>query len=129
MGYGSGEHGSISGQGTSLASVDPGGSTVDEGLSKDEVGAVIHAHLSEIRYCHEAAMLRDPKIEGKLTLHFSINPVGAIESAETQATTLSDPDLGNCITKHLKTWKFPKPRGGVHVAVSYPFLFKTLSRE
>ena len=128
-GYGSGEHGSVSGQGSSLTSVDSGGSMVEEGLSKEEVGAIIHAHLSEIRYCHESAMLRNPKVAGKLTLRFSIDPSGQVESTETQSSTLGDADMSNCIIKHLKTWKFPKPRGASHVAVSYPFLFKTLSME
>lgn len=129
VGYGTGEHGAVSGQGSSLASIDSGGSTVDEGLTKEEVGAVIHSHMSEIRYCHESAMLSQPNIEGKLILNFSINPVGSVESTSVQSTSLPDRQISDCVIRRLMTWKFPKPRGKVHVAVAYPFLFKTLARE
>ena len=49
VGYSSGDHTAVSGQGKSFLSLDTGGSSVEEGLTKDEVGEVIHRHLSEIR--------------------------------------------------------------------------------
>ncbi|MDR3607389.1 MAG: AgmX/PglI C-terminal domain-containing protein [Oligoflexia bacterium] len=131
IGYGKGEHASIKGQGKGFVpfvQADASGSVVDEGLTRDEVGEVIHRHLSEIRYCYESAMLRSPDIEGKLMAAFVINGSGAVKTAEAKSSTLPDPRLDDCIIRRLVTWPFPKPRGGVEVSVTYPFIFKTLGR-
>ncbi len=131
VGYGKGDRASVKGQGqgfTPFVSADANGSMVDEGLTKDEVGEVIHRHLSEVRYCYESAMIRTPDIEGKLMTNFTINGQGVVKIAEVKSSTLPDPRLDDCIIRRLATWKFPKPRGGVDVAVTYPFIFKTLGR-
>jgi TonB family protein len=131
VGYGKGEHASIKGQGKGFVpfvQADASGAIVDEGLTREEVGEVIHRHLSEIRYCYESAMLRSPDIEGKLMVAFTINAAGAVKTAEAKSSTLPDPRLDDCIIRRLNTWPFPKPRGGVEVSVTYPFIFKTLGR-
>lgn len=128
VGYTKGERAGVKGQGGSFVSMDTGGSTVEEGLTKDEVGEVIHRHLSEVRYCYESAMVRTPDIEGKLIIAFTIGGSGSVKTSDIKTSTLPDPRLDDCILRRLMTWKFPKPRGGVDVAVSYPFIFKTLGR-
>jgi TonB family protein len=131
VGYGHGEHASIKGQGKGFVpfvQADASGAIVDEGLTREEVGEVIHRHLSEVRYCYESAMLRSPDIEGKLMVAFTINAAGAVKTSEAKSSTLPDPRLDDCIIRRLNTWPFPKPRGGVEVSVTYPFIFKTLGR-
>ena len=131
VGYGKGEHAAVKGQGKGFVpfvQADASGSVVEEGLTRDEVGEVIHRHLSEVRYCYESAMIREPDIEGKLMVAFVIGGSGTIKSAEAKSSTLPDPRLDDCIIRRLVTWPFPKPRGGVDVAVTYPFIFKTLGR-
>jgi TonB family protein len=131
VGYGKGEHAGVKGQGKGFVpfvSADADGSVVDDGLTKDEVGEVIHRHLSEIRYCYESAMVREPDIEGKLVTNFTIDGGGHVKSAEAKSSSLPDPRMDDCILRRLVTWQFPKPRGGVDVSVSYPFIFKTLGR-
>lgn len=99
-------------------------------MTKDEVGKVIHAHISEIRYCYEAAMIRTPDIEGKLVLDFTIGGSGAVkEAAAVKESSLNQARLDDCILRRLTKWSFPKPNGGVDVAVSYPvFPLKALKR-
>jgi TonB family protein len=128
VGYGKGDRVGVSGQGDSFVAMDTGGSTVEEGLTKDEVGEVIHRHMSEVRYCYESAMVRSPDIQGKLMIAFKIGGNGVVKTSEVQSSTLPDPRLDDCILRRLNTWKFPEPRGHIDVAVSYPFLFKTLGR-
>lgn len=127
-GYGKGEHAGVKGQGQAFVSMDVAGAAVDEGLTKDEVGEVIHRHMSEVRYCYESAMIRTPDLEGKLMLNFTIGGTGMVKSTEVKSSTLPDPRLDDCIIRRLATWKFPNPRGGIDVAVTYPFIFKTLGR-
>jgi outer membrane biosynthesis protein TonB len=127
-GYGRGSASAVSGQGRSLVSLDTGASEVDEGLTRDQVGRVIHSHMNEIRYCYESAVLRAPGIEGRMRVDFSIGAPGAVRTADVGSATVSDRRLHDCILGRLKQWKFPKPKGGVTVAVSYPFMFKKLTR-
>jgi hypothetical protein len=128
VGYSNGTHASVNGQGKGFVSMDIGGGRVEEGLTKDEVGEVIHRHLSEIRYCYESSMIRMPDIEGKLVVNFTIAGNGIVKISEIKTSTLPDPRLDDCILRRLVTWKFPNTKGGIDVAVTYPFLFKTLGR-
>ncbi len=127
-GYGQGARAQVEGQGSAFVDLDLGASTVEEGLSKEEVGKVIHAHLSEIRYCYESSMIRSPDLEGKLILDFAISTEGTVGSVRVKESSLGDPRLDDCVIRRLSKWKFPQPKGGVSVAVSYPFIFKTLGR-
>lgn len=128
VGYGKGEHAGVKGQGNSFVSLDLGNSSVEEGLTKDEVGEVIHKHLSEVRYCYESAMIRQPDIEGKLVISFVIGGSGVVKTADIKSSTLPDPRLDDCVLRRLVTWKFPQTKGGIDVGVTYPFIFKTLGR-
>ncbi|HAR42892.1 MAG TPA: hypothetical protein DCS07_09735 [Bdellovibrionales bacterium] len=128
VGYGTGDHATVGGQGKSFVSLDTRASDVDEGLSKEEVGAVIHRHLNEIRYCYESAMVHSPSVEGKLLVGFSIAGNGSVRSADVKSSSLSDSGLGDCVLRHLSSWRFPKTKGGINVSVSYPFIFKSLGR-
>jgi TonB family protein len=115
--------------GGSYVSLGKEGYRVEEGLTKEEVGTVIHNHMGEVRYCHEAALLENPRNEGKLMVTFQIDPKGHVTTANIDSSSLTGNSLANCVVTHLKTWKFPKPRGGVSVTVSYPFLFRILERD
>ncbi len=128
VGYSQGIHASVLGQGRSHIAMDTGASQVEEGLTKDEVGEVIHRHISEVRYCYESAIVRQSDTEGKLVIGFTIAGSGRVKTTAVHTSTLPDPRLDDCILRRLVTWKFPEPKGGVEVAVSYPFLFKTLGR-
>jgi hypothetical protein len=81
-GYGSGIKAGVAGQGN--AQVELAGQAdmkVEEGLSKDEVGRVIHQHLGEVRYCYSAALVRNPAMEGKLVIDFTIDAEGQVSEA------------------------------------------------
>lgn len=127
-GYEAGKVATVGGQGSAFVDLDAFGSDVAQGLTKDEVGKVIHAHLSEVRYCYESAMLRNPDVEGKLIVNFSIAGNGFVSRSNVKQSTLPDAQLDDCILRRLGKWEFPKPKGGVTVAVTYPFIFKTLGR-
>ncbi len=115
-------------QGQTFVSLETPDAKVDEGLSQDEVGRVIHDHLSEVRYCYESTLLKSANLQGKLLIDFVILATGGVKSAKVHSSTVIDPILSSCLVQHLLTWKFPKPKGGIEVAVSYPFIFKTLGK-
>jgi hypothetical protein len=134
-GYGSLQRPEIAGQGKGRGL--PGGgsvgldtreASVDQGLTREEVARVIHSHMNEIRYCYESGILRDPTLAGKLLVDFRINPLGEVPAAAISESSLADEGVRRCLLGKLRGWRFPQPRGGVQVAVSYPFIFKSLTR-
>lgn len=127
LNYGATETNHSGGKGSSLVSLESGlGSKVEPGLSKEEVGQVIQTHIKEIRECHESAMLYDPKLEGKMTIQFTISPMGTLQNIKIQNSTFSSSELEKCLLTKLPHWQFPKPRNQSSVSVSYPFIFKRL---
>jgi TonB family protein len=103
-GYGQGQHAGVAGQGKSFVGLDIDNASV------------------------ESSMLRSADIEGRLLLDFVIGPAGLVTSTSVKESSLNDPRLDDCVIRRLTKWQFPKPKGGVNVSVSYPFIFKTLGR-
>ena len=128
VGYGKGGQAVVQGQGNSFVALNTPDAMVDEGLSKDEVGKVIHSHLAEVRYCYESAMIRNPSVQGKLVADFVIQGGGLVKNAKVNMSNVGDVSLDQCIIDRLFKWKFPRPRGGIDVAVVYPFIFKSLGK-
>lgn len=129
VGYGDGvKGGSLSGTGASQISLGIKDAEIEEGLTREEVGKVIHAHMKEIRYCYEDAMVRSPasKVEGTVALAFTINGKGNVSTSRVSQNEVGGSNLGECIRRRLDTWKFPNPKGGVNVNITYPFIFNTL---
>jgi len=118
----------VGGQGDGFLSLNMKDAVIDEGLTKDEVGKVIHSKISEIRYCYESSMVYKPDIEGKLVVDFTIAGNGGVKVSSVKESSVQDSRLDDCILRRLAKWQFPKPKSGVDVAVTYPFIFKKLRR-
>ena len=103
----------------------PGRTTVVGGLSRDVVNRVIQKHYSEIKYCYEKELSRNPDLYGKVTVLFLIDGVGRVGDALVQQTTLSSDPVERCMIDHVRRWAFPSPRGGGTVQVTYPYVFKS----
>ena len=126
-GYSNGVKGVLSaGGGGSGISLGTGDAEVEEGLTKEEVGRVIHQHMKEVRYCYESSMVRASKVDGRVVLDFTINGRGIVAKSRISNSSLPGPALGECIQRRLRTWQFPLPKGGVNADVASPLIFKTL---
>lgn len=100
---------------------------LEEGLSRDEVGRVIHAHREEIQFCYESSLLKNPHVQGKLLMKFTVSSSGQVSTTQVVESEVGS-FMEKCLQEKLKAWNFPKPKGGVTVAVQYPFLFKNIQR-
>ncbi|MFT3764027.1 MAG: AgmX/PglI C-terminal domain-containing protein [Minicystis sp.] len=94
----------------------------------------IRTHFREdmfplMRQCYEGALLRRPKLAGKLVLGFDIvgDPdVGGIveEASFVDGSTIHDEEMETCVRESLMTLTFDKPpTGGGRVTVKYPIEF------
>ncbi|MES3037586.1 MAG: AgmX/PglI C-terminal domain-containing protein [Bdellovibrionota bacterium] len=101
--------------------------SVEGGLDRNEIAAVIRRHESEVRFCYEQGLQTKPKLNGRLSMKFMIGPKGSVTLAQVMNSSLGNIPVENCIRDRLKTWNFPQPQGGVTVKVSYPFILRRVT--
>lgn len=94
-------------------------------LSKEVIDAMVRSHMSSIKDCYQRELDEHPHLEGKLVVRFVIEKDGSVSSATTKATELNNANVEACVNAVFMTMKFPEPRGGGIVIVSYPFQFET----
>jgi len=97
---------------------------VGDALSRDLIRRVIREHVNEVRYCYERALQSSPGLWGKVQVRFVINASGSVQQTAVIENTLGGDAVASCVSGRVKSWRFPRPRGGGVVIVSYPFIFK-----
>jgi hypothetical protein len=95
------------------------------GLDREVIAQYIRTQLGQILYCYERQLSASPDLFGKIAVRFTIAGTGSVETQAINDTTLKSSSVENCILNKISKWKFPEPRGGTKVLVTYPFLFKS----
>jgi hypothetical protein len=93
-------------------------------LDKATVRRVIQSHIGQIKWCYQKELQKNPDLGGKVVLSFLIAANGSTVNPSVSVNTMATPEVGTCIAQKATRWKFPSPRNGGVVKVSYPFLFK-----
>lgn len=123
-GYGNSQIGS--GEGRGLSSIPLAQDVVLEGgLDRSVVQATIAKYLSQVRACYEQGLKNNPGLGGLVSMNFEINGSGNLNYSNVEKSTLGNSEVEGCIQARMMTWKFPNPRGGVNVKVTYPFLLRS----
>ncbi len=127
-GRGSGGNGNIDlgGRGKGTTKIIPGKIIYEGGLSREEIQRVISRVMSQIKYCYEKELNKDPNLEGKLVMFWLISGSGDVTTASASQNTFSGaaaPPIEQCVTRIIQRLKFPTPKGGGVVNVTYPFVF------
>lgn len=97
---------------------------IDQGLDRSQIQATIMRYLSQVRACYEEGLKRNQGLIGQVTMNFEVNGGGNLNFARVQRSSLNDRPVEDCISQKMMNWKFPQPRGGVNVKVSYPFMLR-----
>lgn len=100
-------------------------SEVTGGLDRDVIAQYIKTQFGQILYCYERQLSANPDLYGKVAVKFTIAGTGKVETQTINETTLKDKSVEGCILNKIAQWKFPEPKGGTKVLVTYPFLFKS----
>lgn len=100
-------------------------SEVVGGLDREEIASYIRTQLGQILYCYERQLSANKELFGKVSVKFTINGSGKVETQTVSDTTLKNTTVEGCMLNKIASWKFPAPRGGTKVIVTYPFLFKS----
>jgi hypothetical protein len=124
-GRGSGGRGGIDlgGRGKGMTRIKPGKVTYKGSLSREEIERVLRRVKSQIRFCYERELAKDPNLNGKIVVGFVIAGTGLVSTAKAAQNTMGNPKVGSCVVRIIKRLRFPKPRGGGQVIVNYPYLF------
>jgi pSer/pThr/pTyr-binding forkhead associated (FHA) protein len=123
---GTGLAGGSVGAGNVMALSDDEETSIEGGLDRDAIAEVIKRNLGQIRYCYERQLSSNPDLYGKVLVKFVIGADGSLGSQKVDNSTLKSDMVEGCILRRMAAWKFPLPKGGTQVRVSYPFLFKAL---
>lgn len=87
------------------------------------VTAEVKKRLRAIQICYEQQLRRNPSLQGKVVVEFTIEMSGTVSKANATANTTNDPAVASCVVDAVKRFRFnPGPEGG-SVTYSYPFVF------
>ena len=81
-------------------------------LRRDEVDPVLNRAAGRFAECYAAALEDHPYLVGDLALQFDVNRDGTVESVWTRSATLGSRDVEECILRHARSLRFPRPHGG-----------------
>lgn len=100
---------------------------VEGGLDREAVILVVMKNLGQITYCYELGLQQKPQLRGRVLVDFTINGQGRVISQAISSSSLKSSQVESCMLSKIKTWKFPRPVGGVNVEVNYPFALQRVS--
>jgi TonB family protein len=98
-------------------------------LDKEIIRRIVRRHLNEVKYCYEQALARQPQLDGRMVVQFTIAGTGNVLASVVQSSTLRSPAVEMCVVNAVKRWEFPSPEGRGLAIVSYPFQFTRPTAE
>lgn len=97
-----------------------GDANVSNGLDKRIIHKVISQHRSDIEGC-----IKVEGSQGEIIVKWTIDATGNVPNAFVTESTMGNPSVEACLVKSIQHWRFPAPKNGGVVIVSYPFVFET----
>jgi hypothetical protein len=91
-------------------------------IAPTEVQAIVRGLFSRFKPCYTAGLRNNPLLGGLVETNFVIDTDGSVADVRTQASTLPDHEVSECLLRAFARLKFPSPEGG-YVTVVYPLIF------
>ncbi len=89
---------------------------------KDVISRTIASFGSDIRNAYHRELIGNPKIDGELTVSFTVRPGGDVTDAKIDSSSLNWPPLEEEILNRIRGWKFP-PFEGEPIPAIVPYQF------
>jgi hypothetical protein len=93
------------------------------GLHKSVIDRVVKQHLAQFRFCYERELQKDPELHGKVVMKWVIGKDGRVSTVGVKRSSMDNTRVDQCMESRVRRLRFPAPRGGGIVSVSYPFVF------
>ncbi len=97
----------------------------DPGRTPEDIRALILTRREESRRCYDEQKKINPKLEGQVSVSFTIDVKGKVTEAslDSEQTTLTDEKVTSCLVAFVKTFTFPESARGMESKIRYPFVF------
>ena len=112
-------------RGKAKVSIRKGRTRIIGGLSQEVVGRYIKRYWAQFKFCYERELSKAPNLYGKITTTFTIAGNGRVTEAQTLQSTMHNNNVEQCLLRVIRRIRFPAPKGGGEVIVTYPFMFTT----
>jgi pSer/pThr/pTyr-binding forkhead associated (FHA) protein len=124
-GRGSGGSGGVDlgGRGKGMTRIQPGKVIYKGSLDREEINRVVKRVLSQIKFCYERELAKEPNLEGKLVASWTIAGTGLVSTTSMTENTMGSKPVEACVLRIIQRLRFPQPQGGGEVYVTYPFVF------
>lgn len=86
----------------------------------DSIDRGVKANKGELNYCIEVARRTDPSISGRIDVAIVVTD-GRVTSTKVASNTTDSADLGKCLTRKVKRWRFEP---GTNQSTVWPFVFR-----
>lgn len=96
-------------------------------IDKRIIQKVSRQHSGELRTCYSEELETKPTLTGSLTLQWTINTSGSVSTVEIKERDMSYKNIRifeNCLVTTIRHWRFPVPKDGQPVKVTYPIEFE-----
>jgi pSer/pThr/pTyr-binding forkhead associated (FHA) protein len=122
QGFGSG-HGRLGGSHKTRApKVRMGQTTVSGRLPPEVIQRIVRQNYGRFRMCFEQGLVRNPNLEGRVSVRFVIGRDGSVSNVANGGSDLPDSQVISCVISAYYGLSFPQPEGGI-VTVVYPIMF------
>jgi hypothetical protein len=81
----------------------------------------LRTRLPAFKACYERGLRRDPRLRGRLVLHFTVAPIGLVTAVSVDHDTLGDQETVSCVKLLLSRSRFPALVESVDVV--FPVVF------
>ena len=98
-----------------------------EVLTRRQVYEVISQSQKHINTCYKRALSKNPSLQGKLKVSFTIEKSGAVERAEISESAIESDAFKLCVITVFKVMRFPQIDKSSRVV--YPLIFQKSSGD
>ncbi len=112
-------------RGKARVKVRKGRTRIVGGLSQKVVGRYIKRYWAQFKFCYERELSKNPNLYGKVTCTFTITGNGRVSEASVLQSSMHNTNVEQCLLRTIRRIRFPTPKGGGEVIVTYPFMFTT----
>lgn len=95
-------------------------------MDKRIVQKIVRQRTGEMRACYEKELIKTKDLSGELKLQWIILSDGSVNKVEVIEPNMNYKNISNfekCLINSAKFWRFPPPKGGNLVQVTFPIKF------
>jgi hypothetical protein len=93
-------------------------------LDPSVVAKEVHARTGAVRACYDRSLRKNPNLNGKLKVRWTITADGSVSAVQIQEDSMRDANVAACVRSLVSRWRFPAPSKG-SVDVVFPFVFQS----